>query len=311
LRRIGQAAVLAAELDKNVGVLYAHFLHAPASVARYAAFLRRLPWGFSAHAKDIWLTPDWDKQEKIISAEFGVTCTAFGADHLRAIGGDRDKIALGYHGLDLKLLPPPAVRHDYRDGSVPGDPVRFLSVGRLVEKKGFDTLIAALALLPPSLAWQWDHVGAGPLDAMLTAEVVRLGLADKVFWHGLQIEPIVIAAMRQADLFVLPCRVTPDGDRDGLPNVLMEAASQKLAILATPVAAIPEFVEDAVHGVLVRGEPAVLAKALVSLARDPERRTKLADAAYRRLEFDFRVEPCLAVLETRLRNALLLKTDVS
>ncbi len=278
VRRFGQAAVLAAELPPATRLLYAHFLHTPASVARYAALMRGLGWGFSAHAKDIWTIPDWEKREKIAECRFGVTCTGTGAEHLAALDPTGAKISLVYHGLDLSRLPPPPDIRPQRN--------RFtlLSVGRLVAKKGYGDLLEALSLLPGGLDWRFVHIGGGELTRGLHRRARRLGLDARVEWRGKRAQADVLAAMRSADLFVLPAKIAEDGDRDGLPNVLMEAASQKLPILSTPVSAIPEFIEDGVHGTLVApGEPRALADAIVALAGDPARRAAMAEAAYERL----------------------------
>ena len=110
IRRFGQALVLARELPCDVDALYAHFLHTPTSVARYAARIRRLDWGFSAHAKDIWTIPEWEKTEKIAESRFGATCTAIGAEHLATLADRSEKIRLIYHGLDLTRFPAPPRR---------------------------------------------------------------------------------------------------------------------------------------------------------------------------------------------------------
>ena len=105
IRRWGQALVLAAELDPAISILYAHFLHTPGSVARYAAAITHRPWAVSAHAKDIWLTPEWEKREKLADCAWAVTCTAYGHAHLESLGPG--KTTLSYHGLDLAALPSP------------------------------------------------------------------------------------------------------------------------------------------------------------------------------------------------------------
>lgn len=301
IRRFGQACVLATELPADTKGLYAHFMHTPASVARYAAILRGLPWAFSAHAKDIWTSPEWEKREKLdpqhFGAQFGATCTGFGANHLRDLADTPDRVDLIYHGLDLTRFPAPPKR----DADASSGTFRLMSVGRLVEKKGFDRLIAALALLPKTLDWHWTHIGGGDLKQQLTDQAAKAGVADRIDWLGSCNQPEVIAAMRDADLFVLPSRIAADGDRDGLPNVLMEAASQKLAILSTPVSAIPEFIEDGVHGILSDDAPKQLAIALQSLAADAPRRAALADAAYDRLVKDFGMKPGIAQLDARLK----------
>jgi len=302
VRRLGQAFVMARELPEEVGHLHVHYLHTPASVVRYAALLTGRPWSFSAHAKDIWTTPDWEKREKLAEARWGVTCTAQGAEHLRALSPSVDHVSLVYHGLDLSRFPAPPEARPPRDGSDPADPVRIVSVGRAVAKKGFDDLIQALAALPPDLHWRLAHVGGGDLLNSLKAKTQQNGIAEKVAFLGPKAQPDVIALMQQADLFVLPSKKAASGDRDGLPNVLMEAASQKLAILATDFAGIPEFVRDGLEGQLVPpGDWEALSNALNLLAREPERRTAMGDAAYERLRRDFSMEGGIDDLAARFR----------
>jgi glycosyltransferase involved in cell wall biosynthesis len=280
LRRWGQALVLAAELPHSVERLYAHFLHTPSSVARYAAAMRRLPWSVSAHAKDIWTSRDWDMAQKLRDCSWLVTCTAIGLERLSALAPSSTRLKLVYHGLDLAHLPPPPLRHSRRDGGDPTDPVRILSIGRLVEKKGFADLLNALAQLSPSLSWRFEHIGAGELSQSLQAEAARLGIAERCRWHGAQPQKEVFAALGRADLFVLASKKAADGDMDGLPNVLMEAAHQGLAIVSTRAAAIGEFLTDGVSGLLVApGAPRELASAIERLIHDPDLRRRLAERA--------------------------------
>lgn len=303
VRRWGQALVLAAEIDPAARFHYAHFLHTPGSVARYAALIRGVEWGFSAHAKDIWTIPEWEKREKLADCRFGVTCTGTGAAHLKTLAPDPRKIALVYHGLDLTRFPPPPESRPARDGR--GEPIILLSVGRLVTKKGYDDLLAALGRLPAEVNWRFIHIGGGPLKDALAQQAARLGLSDRIEWRGKRDQTEVIAALRMADIFVLPSKIADDGDRDGLPNVLMEAASQRVAILSTMVSAIPEFVGDGVEGRLVPpGAPDALAKGLAELIGDVQIRTSMARAAYDRLTRDFGMEGGIDMLEDLLSTAL-------
>lgn len=306
-RRWGQACVMAHEMGDDIAGLYAHFLHTPSSVARYAAILRGLPWSFSAHAKDIWTSPEWELSEKLsadtFGATFGATCTGFGAEHLQGLADTPTRVDLVYHGLDLERFPKPPERV----ARAPESPLHLMSVGRLVEKKGFDNLIDALALLPATLDWHFTHIGGGELDAEMRARAQAAGIADRITWRGACDQPEVIEAMRRSDLFVLPSRIAADGDRDGLPNVLMEAASQKLPILSTPVSAIPEFIDDGTHGLLRADDPATLAQAMRDFAADPALGPRLAEAAYARLLSDFTMSPGIAHLHARL-TAMLAAT---
>jgi glycosyltransferase involved in cell wall biosynthesis len=301
LRRWGQAMVLAAELPAGIEWLYAHFLHTPSSVARYAALMRGLPWSVSAHAKDIWTSAPWEAADKLADCSWAVTCTALGAERLRALAPRSDKVRLVYHGLDFAHLPPPTPVPPRRDGAEPADPVVILSIGRKVEKKGFDDLLSALAELPRTLHWRFEHIGAGELGDVLKAEAARLGIAERCTWLGAQPQKQVFAALGRADLFVLASKKAADGDQDGLPNVLMEAAHQGVAIVSTRAAAIGEFIEDGDNGLLVPpGAPDQLAVALGRMIAHPDLRRQFAgrasEAVRTRFSFDAGVDWIAAAL---------------
>lgn len=287
LRRFGQACVMARELPAPIRHLHVHYLHTPASVVRYAAILRGLTWSFSAHAKDIWTTPDWEKAEKIAAAAWGVTCTQDGLEELRRLADRPDAVRLVYHGLDLSRFPPAPGHRPPDDGQTP-DAVELITIGRAVEKKGFDDLLAALALLPPGLNWHLTHIGGGEHLSRLKAQAASSGLAARVSWLGPQTQAVVIDRLRAAAVFVLPSRMAVGGDRDGLPNVIMEAASQALPIAATDFAGIPEFVRHEVEGLLSPPSDIVaLAAHLERLITDPALRRRLGTAALERLTTAF------------------------
>ncbi len=291
-RRFGQACVLAHELPADVDWLHTHFLHTPASVARYAALIRGLGWSFSAHAKDIWTTPDWELREKLPGSEqgaaaWGVTCTRANLDHLRALSRAPGKVHLVYHGLDFSRFPPPPKRGPHRGG-----PFTIVSVGRAVEKKGYADLIRALAALGDDIPWRFEHAGGGPLAGRLKEQAKNAGIADRVTWHGAQERGFIFDLLRRADLFVLPSRLTASGDRDGLPNVLMEAQAFAVPVLATDVSGIPELVTHGETGWLVpERDPAALAEAMRRLLSDEALRLSLAKAGGAHVREKFSSEP--------------------
>lgn len=299
-RRFGQALVLAHELERDVGRLHAHFLHTPASLARYASVLTGLPWSCSAHARDIWTIGEAEKRTKLADMAWLATCTASGHAHLQSLAGDPSRVELAYHGIDLSRFPPPPASRPARDGGDADDPVRLLSVGRAVEKKGFDTLLDAFAALNADIHWRWTHIGEGETLPALKARAVRLGLSERIDWLGAQPQERVIARYREADLFVLPCRIAADGDRDGLPNVLMEAQAQALACLSTRVSAIPELIRDGETGVLAPpDDPAALAAALHGLIGDPPLRARLGQAGRERVTRHFSHDAGIGILAQR------------
>jgi len=178
--------------------------------------------------------------------------------------------------------------------------VIILSVGRLVEKKGTDVLLEALARLPAHLHWRLVHAGGGPLRKTLERRARDLGVASRVEWRGARTQKELLAEYRAADLFALASRVARDGDRDGLPNVLAEAQSQGLVCVATHVSGIPELIEDGATGLLVAPEsPAELARALETLIADPARRRALGEAGRQRVHEKFGLEGNIAHLAQR------------
>jgi glycosyltransferase involved in cell wall biosynthesis len=291
LRRIGQALVLVTEIDPGIEWLHAHFIHTPASVTYYTSLMTGIGWSCSAHAKDIWTTSDAELRRKLAAMAWAVTCTRAGFDHLRALTSPQSKVHLSYHGLDLDRFATFEGRRPPRDGRDPNDPVVILSVGRAVEKKGYRVLLEALARLPSDLAWRFVHIGGGDGVAALKERAQELGLSSRIEWLGSQAQEVVLSHYRSADLFALACRIADDGDRDGLPNVLVEASSQGLACLSTDVSGVTELLDDGVTGLVVPpDDSAGLSAALARAVTDPALRSTLganAEALVRR-RFDHR-----------------------
>jgi glycosyltransferase involved in cell wall biosynthesis len=312
IRRFGQALVLASELPGDVGRLHAHFVHTPSSVARYAAIMRGLPWSGSAHAKDIWTTPDREISEKLGSCDWLVTCSEAAHQRLTDLAPDPAKVELVYHGLDPARFPATEPHSRARDGGDPDDPVVLLSVARAVEKKGLDVLIDALAALPASIHWRLIHIGGGGGLGKLRARAEAGGIAERIEWRGALPQDAVREAYREADLFVLPSRIAGDGDRDGLPNVLLEASSQSLACVASRVSGLPELIEHEISGVLVPPDDAdALAAALARLIGEPLHRLRLGRAGAERVRTAFSFDRGIELLARRFGLPRAASADAS
>ena len=288
VRRFGQAMVLAHELGPRIAHLHAHFLHTPASVTRYAAMMLGLDWTFSAHARDIWTSPDWELEEKLGDCAWGVTCTAVNDAHLNGLSGETRPVELVYHGLDLTRFDVAPKQWNDADGTDATAPIKLLSVGRAVAKKGYDDLLHALASLPGNLNWQCTHIGGGPLLDDLKNLAERLGLTPRMRWLGALAQAEVLEQYRTSDAFMLASKIAEDGDRDGLPNVLMEAQSQGLPAIATRVSAIPELIENGRNGLLAEaGDRDELAAAIERCIREPATRRRLGEAGQEIVQRDY------------------------
>ncbi len=296
LRRFFQAGYLARSLFRDpVAHVHAHFAHAPALVAMFVHELTGIPYTFTAHAKDIYVkTPLELLRAEAQQARAVVTCTEYNRRYLssRIGAASNRKLHRIYHGLDLSQVqfrPPPA----------PGpEPPVILSVARLVEKKGLgDLILAADILRRRGRRFQVEVIGDGPQRQALENQVTELGLRDCVKLAGAQTYDRVCFAYQRASIFALPCVVAADGDRDGIPNVLLEAMGSGIPVVSTPVSGIPELIESERDGLLVPpNSPAMLADALDRLLTRPELSELLARAARAKIEAQFSIDRSSAQL---------------
>lgn len=266
--------------EPEVRHLHAHFAHGATTVAWLASTITGLPFSFTGHAKDIYsksLNPAGLLRRKLLAARFAVTCTEANLRHLRQIAPEAAVHSV-YHGLNADL----ARLVDEPTGTrTANGALHLLGVGRLVPKKGFDVLIDACAVL--------DRRGI-PLDLTLVGaedehgdeirrRVAASGLGHRVRLRGELGQVELREEYRRADAFCLPCRILDNGDRDGIPNVLVEAMACGAPVVTTPVSGIPELVANGVNGLLVPpDDPARLADALARLYDDPALRARLGQA---------------------------------
>ena len=277
------------------GHVHAHFVDRAATVALVAARLLGISYSVTAHANDIYVKPLLLK-EKLMAATFAATCTAYNKNHLDALIGSsaNGKVVCIYHGLDLGGLEPRASATNAR-------PI-LLAVGQLKEKKGFAYLLRACGTLRAhGYDFECQIVGEGPLRPALETQVRELRLQETVTFCGALPHDEVVEKYARATLFVLPCVVAEDGDRDGIPNVILEAMAMRLPVVSTRHSGIPEVIEDHVNGLLVPpADDQALADALCELLEDSGRRRAIGERArYTVLErFDARrnVETLLAYL---------------
>jgi glycosyltransferase involved in cell wall biosynthesis len=259
-----QAGWLAVQLrDDGVKHLHTHFISMPADVAEAVSALTAMPFSISAHAKDIYLSAPEDLKRKLHAARFTVTCTGFNCQALAAIAPGA-RVHRMYHGVDRgQFHPRPRAAAD-------GAPL-ILSVGRLREKKGLDTLIDACRLLHQrGQAMRCEIIGYGEARERLQARIDAHGLQALVKLAGKRPREQVIEAYARAAVYVQPSRIAADGDRDGIPNVLLEAMAMGLPVVASEVSGIPELVNNGRNGLLVKPDDAVgLADAISRLLHTP------------------------------------------
>ena len=303
IRRFGQAMVLAHEYASKKDMLYVHFLHTPGSVARYASIISGKPFAISAHAKDIWTIPEWEIREKLADCEWLVTCTEGGADYLKSLSDG--KVHLVYHGLDLARFPENPVRASGKIGDTKENAVRLVTVGRAVAKKGLDTLLDALSHLPEDLHWQWTHIGGGPLRDDLMEQAKSLGIFDRCEFKGALPQSEVLQTYCHSDVFILPSRIDESGDRDGLPNVIVEAQSQRLPVISTNISGIPELIEPGTNGVLIEPDDvAMLTAEIERLSRDAGLRKVMGEAGNEKVRTKFSHKQTIGELVSLLNMTL-------
>lgn len=258
--------------------LHAAFAHGPASVAHFVHLLTGLPFSFAGHAKDIYVSAPDLLARKVNAASFVLTCSESAALAMRAAAGPAaGKVLLAQHGVDTARFAPAPTPSA---GQKPTRPLQVLAVGRLVPKKGYPVLLRALAeLAARNQPVVCTVIGAGPERVALNALASELGVVELVRFQGAATHQEVAAAYRQADVFVQASVVLPNGDRDGIPNSLLEAMASGLPVVASEVAGIPEVVRPGSGLLVPAGDHQALAAALARLGTDPGLRAELGQAA--------------------------------
>jgi glycosyltransferase involved in cell wall biosynthesis len=267
-----QGVMLADMLEQagDVGHIHGHYCHGATTVTWFASMMAKLPFSFTAHAKDIYLpslNPAGLLRRKMDAARFVITCTDANRDYLDNLGS-KTPVHCIYHGLNAEFCD---IMREQPGGRSTNGHFRVLGVGRLIPKKGFDILVQACAIL---------HQQRVPFEAVIVAEggehekeirrlITTNGLEKNVLLPGPMSQSQLFDEYRKASAFCLPCRVLENGDRDGIPNVLMEAMAVGVPVVSTPISGIPELIHDGVNGLLVPSEdPEALAEAFLRLTRD-------------------------------------------
>jgi glycosyltransferase involved in cell wall biosynthesis len=274
--------------------LHAHFAHDPALVALLVGRLTGVPHSFTAHARDLYQIPVPALRARAGAAGAVVTCCAANADYLRRVLPARlhPRLRLVHHGVALERFAP-APRPEA------GRPVEILAVGRLVEKKGFPDLLQACRLLRDAGhdGFRLRIHGDGPLRAELVGLRDRLGLQDRVDFLGEADGDRILRAYQRADVFALTPCVTADGDRDGVPNVIVEAMACGLPVVTTDAGGIAEVVRHGTTGLVAAPrDVGTLARHLAELVGDPLRRRTLGEAGRRVVEQGFDVRSAASEL---------------
>jgi len=284
--------------------LHAHFCHTATSVALCAGRMCGLPVSFTAHAKDIYLrelNPGDLLPSKLRRAQFVVTCTGANAAHLKAVCPEGAPIHTIYHGLDTRQF----ARTEMTDRERARPLV--LAVGRFVEKKGFTYLVEACRLLRDrGHEFECRIVGGGgAYFEQVKARIAELGLGGTVLLCPAVTQEELREIYQEATLFALPCQVVENGDRDGIPNVLVEAMAMGLPVVSTDISGIPELIDRGVNGLLApQRDAAALAGAIETLLRDAGLRHKLGRAAREKVERHFDAEENVVRLEALFRASL-------
>ena len=299
VKRFLQAGYVGAALQREgITHVHAHFASSATSVSRDLHQLMGISYSFTAHAKDIFIeTVSWGSLvRKLRMARFVVTVSDFNVDHLRALE-PRVNVHRIYNGLDLDQFQPELPR--------PQDPPLILAVGRLVEKKGFDDLIRACAILRDrGTPFRCEIIGSGNQERALRDLIASLDLEELIHLPGPMPREELIDRYPQASVFAAPCVVGEDGNRDGLPTVLIEAMALGVPAISTPVTGIPELVRDGETGRIVpERDPAALADAIDQTLACPERAREMAAYGRALVEEEFDLRRNVAQLRSHFQEA--------
>jgi glycosyltransferase involved in cell wall biosynthesis len=273
----------------DVTHVHAHYCHGATTVGWFAAMIAGLPLSFTAHAKDIYLeslNPAGLLRRKMDAARFVFTCTDANRRYLEQIGS-KTPIHLFYHGLNAEFCD---IRKERPFNRTINGHIRALGVGRLIPKKGFDIFVQACAILrKQGIPFEGIIVAeGGEHEKEIRRLIAEHNLGDSISLPGPMSQSQLYDEYKKATVFCLPCRVLNNGDRDGIPNVLMEAMSVGLPVVTTRISGIPELINDGVNGLLIPPEdPTALAQAFVRLIEDNPLAINLSRNAQETIEEKF------------------------
>ncbi len=285
---------------QGVQHIHAHFGSGPGTAGLLLAEITGLPFSLSLHARDVFTDESILLGTKLAEAEFAATCTQYALDRLLHAqpAALHPRLHLVRHGIDPAEF---AVveRHP------PREPIIAI-IARLVEKKGHDILLRAAATLRRSRSrLRIVIAGDGPMREHLQGVATRLGIAPLVTFCGQLSPDEVKELLGVAHVLVAPSVVAADGDRDGLPNVLLEAAAVGVPIVASNLSAIPEFVTHDETGLLVPpGNPRELAAAIEAVLADPVAAQARAENARRRVAAEYDAARNAGTLEALFRKTV-------
>ena len=268
----------------GINHLHAHYASEPTTVVELVSGQTGIPYSFTTHAKDLFLADQLSLTRSVNQAQFVLTCTKYNQHYLRDTIAAQRPIHCVYHGIDIEWFKPTST-----PGQPPAEAPLILSIGRFREKKGFPTLIQACAgLRNAGIPFRCVIIGYGPMQGALEAAICREQLQGHIQLVGKMTREGIREWYERASIFVLPCQIAEDGDRDGIPNVLVEAMGMGLPVISTAVASIPELITDRVNGLLVPPSQAPLLEvAIGTLIQHPEFRHRLGRQARQHIEEHF------------------------
>ena len=280
------AKISRAIVERGIAHLHAHFGTVATVVARLASQMTGISYSFTAHAKDIYheLVVEQDLRQKLYDASQVVTVSQFNVNYLRSkFGSDARDVKLVYNGLDL---------NEFQFTPYADRPPMILGVGRLVEKKGFEVLVRACAILRDrGVHYQCEIAGGGVLEQSLRAQIAGLGLQDQIVMSGPLSQEDIKDRIRGAALLAAPCIHASDEDRDGLPTILLEAMALGTPCISTPVTGIPEVLRDDETGLMVpEGDATALADACQRLLEQRRLGARLVGHARKLMEERFDID---------------------
>ena len=283
--------------EKTIDHLHAHFAHDPALIAYLVHLMTGLPYSFTAHARDLFQVPAKALTDRIRGAKAVVTCCRANLDYLNQIATSQtSKFSLIYHGVNLNDFQPSAAAETKLSPACP----LILSVGRLVEKKGFQDLLQALLLVKQQgVEFECAIYGGGPLNGNLQRWIEEHGMTGEVTLKGDRTQQELISVYQRAALFILTPVQTEDGDRDGIPNVLVEAMAVGLPVVTTAVSGIPELVDHNQNGLLYKPHDVDgISSGIIELLRNAEKRKQFGSMASKKVMEQFDINQAARRLRT-------------